>query len=159
VLKAYKFRIHPTKSQKNRMERTLNMCRWVYNKTLALRKSAWVNESKSISKYETHNLLPTWKKDRPELKDVFSQVLQNVQARVDLALKAFFRRVQAGEKPGYPRFRGKGRYDSFTYPQSGFSLEPGTLYLSKIGDIKIKVHRAIEGTVKTCTIRRMPTGK
>ena len=85
------------------MERTLDLCRWVYNQTLALRKNAWENESKSISKYETNSILPTWKKDKPELKEVFSQVLQNVQARVDLALKAFFRRVKAGEKPGYLR--------------------------------------------------------
>jgi len=141
------------------MERTLDLCRWVYNQTLALRKNAWENESKSISKYETNSILPTWKKDKPELKEVFSQVLQNVQARVDLALKAFFRRIKAGEKPGYPRFRSKGRYDSFTYPQSGFSLKPGKLHLSKIGDIKIKMYRPIEGSIKTCTIRRMPTGK
>ena len=141
------------------MGRTLDLCRWVYNQTLALRKNAWENESKSISKYETNSILPTWKKDKPELKEVFSQVLQNVQARVDLALKAFFRRIKAGEKPGYPRFRSKGRYDSFTYPQYGFSLKPGKLHLSKIGDIKIKMHRPIEGSIKTCTIRRMPTGK
>jgi putative transposase len=94
------------------MERTLDLCRWVYNQTLALRKNAWENESKSISKYETNSILPTWKKDKPELKEVFSQVLQNVQARVDLALKAFFRRIKAGEKPGYPRFRDNGRYGS-----------------------------------------------
>jgi len=64
-----------------------------------------------------------------------------------------------GEKPSYPRFRGRNRYDSFTYPQFGFSLTPGKLHLSKIGGIKIKIHRAIELTIKTCTIRWMPTGK
>ena len=107
MLKAYKFRIYPTKSQKNRMERTLNLCRWVYNQTLALRKTAWENESKSISRYETQKFLHQWKDEKPELKEVFSQVLQNVQHRVDLALKAFFRRIKIGEKPGYPRFRGR----------------------------------------------------
>jgi putative transposase len=78
---------------------------------------------------------------------------------VELAFKAFFRSVQTGENPGYPRFKGKGRYDSLTYPQSGFGLDSGKLHLSKIGDIKIKFHRPIEGKIKTCTIRRMPTGK
>lgn len=86
-------------------------------------------------------------------------MLQNVQVRVDLALKAFFRRVKSGEKPGYPRFKGKGRYDSITYKQLGFGIKDGKLHLAKIGDIKIKLHRPIEGTIKTCTIRRMPTGK
>ena len=157
--KAYKFRIYPTKSQRTRMERTLDLCRWTYNKTLAYRKNSWEKEGKSISKYETHNLLPTWKEEKPELKEVHSQVLQNVQERVDLALQAFFRRIKNGEQPGYPRFRGKGWYDSFTYPQSGFKLESGKLQLSKIGDVKIKLHRSIEGKIKRLVVRRAATGK
>jgi len=82
-----------------------------------------------------------------------------VVKRVDLAYQAFFRRVKAGENPGYPRFKGYGRYDSFTYTQSGFSLKSGKLLLSKIGDIKIKLHRAIVGEIRRLNIRRMPTGK
>ncbi|MDD5258252.1 MAG: helix-turn-helix domain-containing protein, partial [Methanothrix soehngenii] len=82
MLKAYKFRIYPTKSQMTKMEQTLDLCRWTYNQTLAYRKNAWEKEGKSISKYETHNLLPTWKEMKPELGGVFSQTLQNVQERV-----------------------------------------------------------------------------
>lgn len=159
MLKAYKFRLYPTKAQRTRMERTLDLCRWTYNQTLAYRKNAWEKEGKSVSKYETHNLLPQWKVDKPELNEVFSQALQNVQERVDLALKAFFRRVKTGEKSGYPRFRGKGWYDSFSYPQMGFKIEDGKLHLSKIGDIKIKLHRPIEGRIKRLTVRRAATGK
>jgi len=159
MLKAYKFRIYPTKSQTTKMEQTLDLCRWTYNKTLEIRKNAWEKEGKSLSKYETNNMLPEWKEDNPELKVVFSQVLQNVHERVDLALKAFFRRVKTGEKPGYPRFRGKGWYDSFTYPQKGFKIDSGKLYLSKIGSIKIKLHRPIEGKIKRLTVRRTTIGK
>jgi len=103
-------------------------------------------------------MLPTWKKTKPELNQVYSQVLQEVCTRVDLAFKAFFRRVKAGEKPGYPRFRGQGRYDSFTYPQSGFKLQGKQLNLSKIGTIQIILHRPIQGTIKTLTIRRDKIG-
>jgi len=159
MIKAYKFRIYPTKSQKRKLEDTLELCRQVYNRTLAYRKDAWEKDGKSVSKYETHQLLPDWKRDRSELKEVFSQVLQECQQRVDLAFQHFFRRVKNGEKPGYPRFKGKGRYDSFTYPQMGFKLKSGMLYLSKIGDVKIKLHRAIEGKIKRCTVHRYPTGK
>jgi putative transposase len=161
MLKAYKFRLFPTKPQAARMDRTLDLCRWAYNQTLAYRKNAWEKEGKSVSKYETHNLLPAWKADKPELKGVFSQTLQNVQERVDLALKAFFRRVKAGEKPGYPRFRGEGWYDSFSYPQKRFNLDSDSakLYLSKIGDIKIKLHRPIEGKIKRLNVRGSATGK
>jgi putative transposase len=141
------------------MERTLDLCRWVYNQTLAYRKNAWEQDNKSVSKFDTYNKLPAWKVEKPELAEVHSQVLQNVQERVDLAFKAFFRRVKLGEKPGYPRFKGRGWYDSFTFPQSGFKLVSGKLRLSKIGDIKIKLHRPIEGKIKRLTIRRTSTGK
>jgi transposase len=75
------------------MNQTLELCRWTYNETLAYRKNAYEENGKTISKYETHDLLPKWKEDKPELKEVFSQTLQNVQERVDLAFKAFFRRL------------------------------------------------------------------
>ena len=157
--KSYRYRIYPTKSQRSVLDQNLELCRKIYNDTLALRKDAWEKEGKSISLYETNSILVTWKSDRPELKQVYSQVLQNVQVRVDLAFKAFFRRVKNGEDPGYPRFKGYGRYDSLTYKQLGFGIKDGKLHLAKIGNIKIKLHRSIEGKIKTCTIRRMPTGK
>jgi len=157
--KAYRYRIYLTKSQVTLLEQTLEICRWIYNDTLALRKDAWEQEQRSISLYETNRILTQWKKERPELKQVHSQVFQNVQMRVDLAFKAFFRRVKAGENPGHPRFKGKGRYDSITYPQSGFALDGRDLHLSKIGDLRVILHRPVEGTIKTLTIRRSSTGK
>lgn len=142
------------------MNQTLEHCRWVYNETLAVRKNVWEQEQRSISKYKTHNMLPSWKSQHPELNDVHSQVLQEVQQRVDLAFKAFFKRVKKGEqKAGYPRFKGKDRYDSFTYPQYGFALNGLHLKLSKIGTIEIKINRPIEGIIKRLSINRRPTGK
>jgi putative transposase len=158
-MKAYRYRLFPTKSQVSQMEQTLEICRWVYNETLAMRKNAWEQEQRHISYYESKRQIPLWKKERPELSTVYSQVLQNVTLRVDLAFKAFFRRLKSGEKPGYPRFKGKGRYDSFTYPQSGFKLDGDRLHLSKIGDVRVVLHRPVEGTIKTLTIRRSATGK
>jgi putative transposase len=154
---AYKFRINPTKHQRILLNNTLELCRWVYNETLATRKNAWEQEKKSISCYDTIKLLPGWKRENPGLSQVYSQVLQDVTMRVDLAFSAFFRRVKAGEKPGYPRFRGYGQYDSFTYPQTGFALANG-LVLSKIGTVKIVQHRPIEGKIKTLNIRRDAVG-
>ena len=159
MLKVLRYRIYPSKSQSTKMTETLELCRWTYNETLTFRKNVYEQEGKSVSYYETKKLLPQWKEDKPELKRVHSQVLQEVVKRVDLAYQAFFRRVKEGQKPGYPRFKGYGRYDSFTYTQSGFSLKPGKLWLSKIGDIKIKLHRPVDGEIKRLNIRRMPTGK
>jgi len=92
---------------------------------------------------------------------VHSQVLQNVSARIDFAFKAFFRRCKKGKKPGYPRFRNKFRYDSFCYTQSGFRVIEGksVVQLSKIGRVKIVLHRPIEGKIKTCTVKRTATNK
>lgn len=104
----YKFRLYPTKPQLTKLERTLELCRLLYNRTLEERKYAWEEEGKTLSKYSLNSLLPEWKNDFPELKEVFSQTLQEVQERVDLAFKHFFRRVKNGENPGYPRFKGKG---------------------------------------------------
>jgi putative transposase len=157
--KTMKYRLYPTKHQHRLLEDTLDICRQVYNQTLAHRKEAWEQRQDTLSLYETHLMLTQWKHEHPALTAVHSQVLQNAQQRVDLAYKAFFRRVKAGEKPGYPRFRGPERYDSFTFPQSGFRVQDGLLSLSKIGHMRIVLHRPIEGAIKTVTIRRTPTDK
>jgi len=141
------------------MNNILEQTRWVYNETLALRKNTWEAEKKSISLYASQIELTKWKVTKPELNEVFSQVLQNAQLRVDLAFKAFWRRCKAGENPGFPRFKGKGWYHSITYPQNGFRLHPDGVYLSKIDRVKIILHRPLEGKIKTCTVKKTPTGK
>ncbi|WP_292463540.1 transposase [Methanolobus sp.] len=152
--KTYKFRIYPNRSQQKQMEWSLEICRQVYNRTLSERKVTYEMSGETLSKYALNKLLPEWKKENPEYKEVFSQTLQEVQERVDIAFKHFFRRVRNGEKPGYPRFKGKGWYDSFTYPQMGFKLKGNLLYLSKIGNVRVKVHREVEGDIKRIIVRR-----
>jgi putative transposase len=125
----------------------------VYNSLLNERKHDYELLGTSLSRYDQQKHFPVWSKEFPEIKGVFSQVLQNVAVRLDIAFKAFFRRVQAGETPGFPRFKGEG-YDSFTYPQDGFKIYEQAVYLSKIGIVTAVLHRPIEGKVKTCTVRR-----
>lgn len=157
-VETFKYRLQPSKGQRTKLVQTLEMCRWVYNETLAVRKNAWDEEKKSVSLYDTNKMLKIWKQEHPELRGVFSQVFQDAQHRVDLAFKAFFRRIKAGEKAGYPRFRSFARYDSFTFKQFGFELLNHGLFLSKIGVVKIILHRPIEGKIKTLTIRRDTIG-
>lgn len=159
MLKTYKYRLNPTKKQRHLFESTLTECRWVYNHLLDQRKTAWEQNKKSLNYHDQAVSLPPLKERRPTLKTVHSQVIQNVAVRIDLAFKAFFRRIKIGDKPGFPRFKGEFRYDSFTFPQSGFAIIDKKLNLSKIGYIKIKLHRSVEGTVKTCTIKRTSTKK
>jgi putative transposase len=97
------------------------------------------------------------------LAGVHSQVLQNVAVRIDLAFQAFFRRARTGETPGYPRFRGHGRHDSVTFPQvpvgCRLDAEAKRLHIANVGQVKILLHRPIDGTPKTATITRGSTGK
>lgn len=159
-MRAYRYRIYPTKGQQRLLAQLLEECRWLYNKTLEHRKEAWEQEQRSLDWYETKRMIPVYKKTtRPTLSKVYSQVLQNVTGRVDLAFKAFFRRLKSGEEPGYPRFKGHNRYDSMTYAQSGFKIDSEWLDLSKVGRIWMVLHRPIEGDIKTLTIRRSSTNK
>jgi putative transposase len=80
--------------------------------------------------------------------------------RVERAYQAFFRRVKTGETVGYPRFQGRTRYHSFTYPQDdhGARLENGFLVLSKIGRVAVRWSRPLEGTPKTVTVSKEADG-
>ncbi len=156
-----KYRLKPTKNQAQTLDAQLEKCRLTYNHLLAERKQAWEQRHESLSYHAQAITLPALKQDRPSLNTVHSQVLQNVAVRIDLAFKAFFRRCKGGEEPGYPRFRGYGRYDSMTFPQygNGCQIVDGILKLSKVGAVRVVQHRPLEGTPKTCTIRRSSTGK
>jgi len=157
--KSFQFRLKPTKKQRKILDGQLEECRWLYNELLAGRKKSYEKSGFSLAKYQQQAFLPFLKEERPSLLCVHSQVLQNVNDRIDKAFQGFFRRIKAGEKPGYPRFRGEHRYNSFCYTQSGFSLADGNLRLSKIGVIRIKQHRPISGVVKTCTLRKNASGE
>lgn len=157
--KTFQYRINPTKKQESLLLNTLEQCRRLYNHLLDERKRSWEEENKGLSLYDQQSTFPLLKVRVPELSEVHSQVLQNVAVRIDLAFKAFFRRVKQGVGPGYPRFRGYGRYDSFTFPQSGYKVNEKSVSLSKIGKVKTIFHRPIEGCVKTCTVKKTATDK
>lgn len=150
--KTLKFRLYPNRQQRERLTATLDVCRELYNAGLQERIEAWKKRT-PVGVFDQINQLPDIKQIRPDVARVFSQVLQDTLRRLDKTYKAFFGRVQRGQKAGFPRFKGRNRYDSFTYPQSGFALG-AKLQLSKIGNIRIKQHRDIEGEIKTLTIRR-----
>lgn len=161
--KTFKYRLSPTKHQQRLLDQQLEECRWLYNHLLAERRDAWEERQESRRLYDQQATLPALKAQRPTLASVQSQVLQNVAVRIDLAFKAFFRRMKSGETPGYPRFRGQGRYDSITFPQVpvGCKLDTETkrLRVANVGQVKVILHRPLEGMPKTATISRSSTGK
>ncbi len=159
--KTFKYRLYTTPAQAAALVETLDRCRELYNAALQERRDAYRMAGQSLTFAHQSAELPAVKAVRPEYQDIFSQVLQDTLHRLDRAFGAFFRRVKAGETPGYPRFVGLAHYDSFTYPQYGNGATLtyrggrwGTLTLSKLGRFRVRMHRATAGTIKTATIRR-----
>ena len=136
-------------------------CRPGTNVALEQRKLWWERgQGVGASCYQQKAELPGLKAACPEFSEIHAHVLQDVLLRLDRAFQAFFRRVKAGETPGYPRFQGRGRYNSLTFPEygNGAVVDGRVLSLAKIGRMHIRLHRALEGTPKTVTISREADG-
>ena len=159
-LKAYRYKLYPNKKQAEKLQWTLDRTRELYNAAIQERRDAWRMCKVSITYDQQAAQLSEIKEVRPEYHDIHSQVLQDVLRRVKKAYDNFFQRVKSGKTPGCPRFQGYGRYNSFTFPQKGFSLtEDHRICLSKIGTIKVKFPKGKKanpptGVMKTCTIIR-----
>jgi putative transposase len=164
--KTFQYRLYPTKKQQTMLNEWLALCCEIYNAALQERRDAYRMAGVLISYSQQCAELPGCKDVRPELTEVNSQVLQDAVKRVDRAFESFYRRCATGDKSGYPRFRSRFRYDSLTFKQYGnsFSLQrgikqKGTLVLSRLGHLKMVMHRPIKGLPKTATVKRTPTGK
>lgn len=160
--KTYKYKLLPTKTQEQSFVETLRFCRELYNAALQERRDAWRMQRVSINYYQQKAALPGVKEVRPDRAEINAQVLQDVILRLDRTFKAFFERVKNGEKPGYPRFKSRSRFHSFTFPQVGphgcAQIDNGELVLSKIGRVAVRWSRPLEGTPKTITIIEEPDG-
>nr|WP_279231815.1 transposase [Thermus thalpophilus] len=145
------------------MVHILDLTRELYNAALQERREAWKKAGKSVTLYEQMRLLGEVKAVRPEYREVYAQVLQETLKRLDRAFQGFFSRVKRGEKAGYPRFRGRGWWKSFTFPQvwrdgnwvgPGKPLGNGKVKVPGVGHVRMKQHRPLEGVPKTFTIKR-----
>jgi putative transposase len=158
--KTFRYQLMPTPMQERVLERTVMLCRHVYNAAVGERREAWRMRGITITYYQQKAELPGIREAMHEYGEVHSQVLQDVVLRAERTFQAFFRRIKEGEKPGFPRFKGQNHYHGFTYPQygNGAVLDGGILSLSKIGRIRVRLHRPIEGTIKTVTLTKEAYG-
>ncbi|HKE06107.1 MAG TPA: transposase, partial [Blastocatellia bacterium] len=145
VVKAYKFKLKTNAKFVAACSATLDVCRELYNAALQERRDAYRINGLSINYHSQALQLPQIKQVREDVGEVHSQVLQDTLRRLEKTFDAFFRRVKNGETPGYPRFKPASRYDTFSYPQSGFRLEGDKIHLSKIGSCRVRLSRQIEG--------------
>jgi putative transposase len=154
VRKTYKYKLMPTPTQERELGRVLGMCRALYNTALEQRIIAYQRRRVSVSRYQQEAELKEIRAAFPDYAAIHSHVLQDLLARLDKTYQAFFRRVQVGEKAGFPRYHGRTRYHSFTYKKygNGAALDNGFLVLSKIGRIAIPWSRPVERAPQTVTI-------
>ena len=158
-MKTYKFRLYPSKEIESKMHRALDLCRFTYNMLLD-ELGSW----DTISRYELQTRLVDLQICYPELREVYSKTLQYENYRLFSNLKALGESKKNGRKVGMLRFKGKGFFKTFAYNQSGFKLtitgkRCQTLKLSKIGDIRIRCHRNIDGDIKQVVVKKEPSGK
>jgi putative transposase len=160
VRKTFKEKLRPTPEQERALDAVVWRCRALYNTALEQRITAYQHRHVSVSRFEQEAELKEIRAEFPEYAAIHSHVLQDVLARLDKTYQAFFRRLQRGERAGFPRFQGPHRAHSCTYKEygNGARLDNGHLVLSKIGRIAVHWSRPIQGTPKTGTIAQEADG-
>jgi putative transposase len=160
VRKSYKYKLKPTAEQERLLDETLWNCRDLYNAGLEQRIWAFRTGRATVTRYQQEAELKDIRASIPEYAALHSHVLQDVLAHLEKAYQAFFKRVKAGQTPGFPRFQAHSRYHSFTYKEfgNGAHLDNHVLVLSKLGRIAVRWSRPLEGKPKTVTLSREPDG-
>lgn len=153
--KTSKYRLYPTPVQQQALESQLGEACRLSNAALQERRDAYQRAGVSLTYYHQANQLKTIRAEGACALANFS-ACQDVLRRVETTCQACFRRVKHGEKAGYPRCKSRRRFDRYTFPRygDGGSLTDATLYLQGIGRLKVQLHRPVDGTVKTITVKR-----
>jgi putative transposase len=141
VRKAFKYRLYPTRQQDAAMSAMRETHRRLYNDALAERKQAWEQEQRSVSYGEQAARVKPARTTNPFLAATNFSSCQATLRRLDKAFGAFFRRIKARETPGYPRFKGRNRFDTVAFPSygDGCRFDGGKVYFQHIGRVKVKL--------------------
>ncbi len=155
IQKTYRYRLEPNKAQRERFAQFAGSCRFVFNHALAARKAAYEANGNSLTFGDQCKELTALKQGKQTawLRTVNVQVLQPALKDLDNAYKNFFRRLMLVGPSGFPKFRKKGKKDSFRYPQD-VKIQSGRVFLPKIGWVKYRDSRLIEGIILQATIKR-----
>ncbi len=153
--KNFKYRLYPTQSQERQMLKIIEYCRHWYNMCIDERRWAWEAEGRSVSKFDQYKTAIHYRHTFQLKGLIYSSVLRDVCNTMDEAFKAFFRRVKAGDKAGFPRYKSRKHFDGFGFPQfDGFKIDGRRLRLYGVGRVRVRWHRPIEGKIKTLRVFR-----
>jgi putative transposase len=159
--KAFKYRLYPNQRQEQALTTMVETHRHLYNRALAERKNASEQEQRSVSYQQQSGRLKEDRLTNPYLQATNFSSCQATLKRLQRTFANFFRRIKAGEKePGYPRFKGKNRFDTVVFPAygDGCKIKDGRLSIQHIGLLKVKWHRDLQGKIKTVSLKREPDG-
>ena len=159
--RGFKYRIYPNASQRDQIARTLGCCRFVYNRALDVKKTAYSETGKSIAANDLIKMIPTWKRD-PEtswLAQADSMALQQSIRDLDRAYKNFFRRVREGGKPGFPKFKSRRHARQSYRTNGGKVVDRNHIALPKLGNVRAKVSRPLQGRFMSVTVSLDAVGR
>jgi putative transposase len=158
MILTFRYRLLPTKQQHRSLEAILQSQRQLYNAALEERIEAYRKANVSRSCFDQFKALTEWRRDDPEASILPVTLQRATLKRLDNAYNGFFRRAKSGCKPGFPRFRGKGRFDSFGFREfRGILMKAGRLRFKGMpGALRVHMHQPMppEAVIKTCTFRR-----
>lgn len=156
--RAYKFRMRPTARQHTSLAACLDSHRELYNAALQERREAWATNRVCIRYTDQAAQLTDIRREREDVAVWSFSSQQATLRRLNKAFDGFFRRIRSAKSPGYPRFKGRGRFENVEWPKDGDGARwhPATsrVYLQGIGQVKVTAHRKVLGRVKTLQIRR-----
>jgi putative transposase len=154
--KAFLYRLYPNNTQSDKLGGLLDTARHLYNAALQERRDAYKMQGVSLNYYDQASELKDLRQELPDVALLNCSATQDMLRRLDKSFKAFFRRVKTGDKAGYPRFRGRDRFNSITFPiyGDGIKIKDNRLYVQNVGLIKIKMHHSLDGEINTVTLKR-----
>lgn len=154
--RAFKYRLFTNVNQERELEIALETHRRLYNTCLDYRQLAYECFGATIRYADCSRWFKGQRSSNPYFARLNFSSAQATMRKLDKAFAAFFRRVKAGEKPGYPRFKGPNRFDSIEFPShgDGIRLAGNRLRVQHVGTVRVKLHRPVEGTIKTVTLKR-----
>lgn len=153
--RTFKYRLYPNRKQREILSAQLAMCRELYNAALQERIESYKTTGKGVTWLQQQSQLPAIKEVRPEFKTVHAHTLQAVLIRLNRSFQNFFRRAKKGEIPGFPRFKGCSRFNSLVFTPAAWKMQGGKIALSKVGNVKIKLHRELPENTGTMFLKKI----
>lgn len=168
VIRTYKYRLYPNNAQERALDFLLWQARNLYNAALEFRILYWEQNQESLTYYDQRNYFCALRKQQPDTLGLLpAHTVDAMMRRLQRSFDAFFRRIKAGERPGYPRFKGRNRFHSIEYQNgNGFKFTPGgnrkaIVRIANAGEIRVKYHRPLpdNAIIKHAIVKRNGVGK